>query len=100
VTLKNEDYHVKLLHPYYTDDNNPPPREVANSDDRRFDVEEILQHKGNPKNKTLMKFKVKWTGILNPTWEPWKHLRDNAIFHEYLKKHKLLRLVSPKFKLR
>jgi hypothetical protein len=26
---------------------------TENSDDRRFDVEEILQHKGNPKTKLL-----------------------------------------------
>jgi transposase InsO family protein len=98
VTNKNEDFHVKLLHPYLTDSNNETPRQVANTDSRLFDVEEILKHRGNPKQKLNMKFQVKWTGILKPTWEPWKHLRDNAIFHNYLKHQKLSRLIPHKFK--
>ena len=73
------------------------PREVANSDYRVFDVQEILKHKGKITNKANMKFFVKWVGFKDPTWEPWKHLKKNIIFHEYLKQHKMARLIPKQF---
>ena len=80
-----------------TDENTLTPREVANTDYRVFDVEQILKHKGNIKNKTNMKFFVKWRGLKDPTWEPWKHIRDNVIFHEYLRQKKMSAMIPKRF---
>ena len=36
----------------------------------RWEFEEIIGHRVNPKNDKLIDLKIKWTGYMEPTWEP------------------------------
>ena len=63
-----------------------------------FEVESINGHLGNPNWKTRMTFKVKWMGYDQETWEPWDNLKSNVILHEYLKDHKMKKLIPQSYK--
>jgi hypothetical protein len=95
---KLTDHHVSLIQPYITSDMQLPPEEVATWDDGVYEVEEIREHKGNVKDKSSLTFLVKWAGYEEMTWEPWEHVRFNVKLHEYLKKHKLKRLIPKSMK--
>ena len=98
---KEEHQHVTALKPYHYDKNFPSPREVANRERNQFDVEFILDHRGQRSaTGTLLKdkleFRVHWLGYSDDydTWEPWKNLRTNGILHAYLRR-KLLHFLIP-----
>jgi hypothetical protein len=99
-TNKIEDFHIKLLKQYQYDQRFVDPAEAAMADTQLFEVEEILDHlfEGKKQLKTTMKFKIKWRGYPNPTWEPYKNLRDVERLHTYLKAHKLAKFVPDSYK--
>ena len=49
-------------------------------------IEEILDHRGNLKNKIEIEFLVSWLGISVDcnSWEPFANLRDTEQLHHYL----------------
>ena len=76
------------------------PRDIALKDSTdMYLVERIVQHKGSVQRKSELQFLVKWLGYNDSfnTWEPFSSVRDNAIFHEYCKKHKMEKLIPEKF---
>jgi hypothetical protein len=97
-TLEKCDIH--LLRPYqhharYTD---PTAMRMKDSKDM-YEVEAITQHSGTfstaPKSK--LRFKVKWFGWPDSTWEPYSGVRDCEVLHDYLRQHKQSRLIPEKF---
>lgn len=85
-TGKYEDYHVSMLKPFFYDPNLTNPEEVAMRDMNLHVVEAVLNHRGNLRyKKEEVSFEVKWIGIEDTTWEPWKELRDNIKMHDYLR---------------
>ena len=89
--------HVKRVRPFHAPPLGPilPPAEIARRDSNEFVVEKILEHRGDPKKRTSLRFQVLWAGypLSEATWLPWGELRDNSALHEYLRLHHLERLV-------
>jgi hypothetical protein len=87
VTNQNEDYHVKQLKLFIYDNDLVNPEEVAYKDNQFFEIEEILNHKGNFSKLKKVQFFTKFSGFddsLN-SWLPWnKETRRNIKVHEYL----------------
>jgi hypothetical protein len=75
---------------------NPPPTysyddivQLAAQDHDEYVVEAILDHKGNPKHKSSLFFKLKWKGYddSESTWEPWSNVSQLALLDSYLASH-------------
>jgi hypothetical protein len=99
---KIEDFHVKLLRPFHHDARYTDPSKVATADNLTFEVEAILDHKflSAKQTKSTMEVLVQWTGYETPTWEPYSHVANVSIFHEYLRTNNLSRLLRASFKER
>lgn len=84
--------HISRLRPFKYDPAHTDPTEIALQDKEEFFVERILEHQGTIRDKTQMRFLVKWKGYddSSNSWEPWYEkgagLRDNAVLHDYLRK--------------
>ena len=61
---------------------------VRQRDTNEWLVEKVLDHTGEPKQKSKMDFLVKWVGLDSSfnRWLPWKEMRLNVRLHEYLMK--------------
>lgn len=77
-----------------------PSQQISNEDAAVADtdswiVERILSHKGNPKVRESLSFKVKWQGypLANDgsDWIPWSEAMKNVLMDDYLKAHKCFR---------
>jgi len=94
--------HVKYLHPFYYDAEYTNPRQIANKDNQSYDIDKILDHSGNKKWPSYMKFKVQWMPINNlpaeVTWEPWKMLRSTIALHAYLNENGMKNLIPKVYK--
>jgi hypothetical protein len=58
VTNKLEDYHVTNLRPFEYDPMKVDPRQVANVDSNNVDIDEIVDHTGNPKRRVKSRLPV------------------------------------------
>ena len=91
VSQRIAEYHVSNLRPFHYDPETLNPIEEAVTDyPDEFIVQECLQMKGDPrKAKSQLFFKVRWAGYgpEDDTWEPWDHVRDNDMVHEFLYNH-------------
>ena len=76
------------------------PLDVARRDHVEFFVEKVFEHRGDLRFKKNLEFHVKWLHYdeSHNLWEPFSALHDTAKLHEYLRLHKLERLIPPKFK--
>jgi hypothetical protein len=84
-TNKLEDFHVKLLQPFRYDRRYVDPEQAAMADQQMFEVEQIQDHVFDGKElKTNLRFKVKWLGFPNPTWEPYANMSKVDLVHKYL----------------
>ena len=95
VTNKEKDYHVSDMKVFLYDASVVDPLDVARRDHMEFFVESILDHR-NVQTRTSAEFLVKWQNYPDSanSWEPYSGLRDVVIFHDYLKLHKLHRLLN------
>ena len=95
ITNKNEEYLVKDLKQYYFDPETSDPKDAALADVLEYYVEEVLDHKGSQRKKSEMKFLVKWQGYPESenSWVDWKELRLVDKLHDYLRAHKMAKLV-------
>jgi hypothetical protein len=86
LTAKETDVHISRLKPFLVDPTIDPKSVVMHAE-QEFMVEEILDHRGDPKRRTEMEFLVKWAGYDDSenSWEPWKNLRVTEQLHAYLK---------------
>jgi transposase InsO family protein len=100
VTGKVELHHVTSLKQYQRSSDTPDPAIIARTDAGEILVEKILQHTGEPDDKTNMDFLVKWVGLGEEfnLWLPWAELRDNERLHEYLRSIGQARLLPKKKK--
>ncbi len=85
----------KYLHSSDTD-----VRQIVNQQLNYFDIEAIVDHKGNIKNRNDMKFLIKWEGYEDSenTWESYQNLYNNKIFHAYLEKNRMKSIIPAKYK--
>jgi len=75
------------------------PDQVAMKDKQYFEVEKILDYKGNEKKVSTLKFLTKWKGYDDSenTWQDWKDIRSNIKLHEYLISKKLGYLIPKSY---
>jgi hypothetical protein len=89
VTQRERDYHVKRLHEYNYDPMTISPLKVACKDGGDiFPIETIERISGSVDRKDSLRFLVKWIGYENPTWEPWKNIRNTIAMRDFLMKQK------------
>ena len=99
VTRRNEKHHITNLTPFLFNPLVLDPLDVARKDyHSTFIIEKILEHVGGPKDsKSKWDFKVRWLGYdeTDDSWIPYSEVRDNALFHDYVRTHKLPKLFIP-----
>jgi hypothetical protein len=101
VSMKTEDVFIGRLRPFHYDQARTAPRSTALQETGLYDVEEILEHRGNPKGSKLqLFFKVRWIGYdhTEDSWEPWSSLHRNAKLHLYLTAHNMAYMVPKGFR--
>jgi len=99
VTNKLEDFHVTNLQPFIYDETKINPLEIALADNESFLVEKILRHRftdSQNKIKSNLQFLIKWKGLNDPSWEPWKNTSKLILVHEYLNSKRELKKFLPK----
>jgi hypothetical protein len=71
------------------------PLDIARRDYLEYFVEEILEHRGNPKKVSTLQFLVKWLNYTEDynTWEPWANLRLVGPLHKYLRANQMEKLI-------
>jgi len=87
---------VHRLKPYNHDiDMGLTPDQVAMRDQQFFEVEKVLDHKGDIKKISTLKFLTKWKGYENSdnTWQDWKDI----MLHQYLINKNLGYLIPKSF---
>ena len=75
-TKKHKHLHISNLKQFVFNPKHTDPADVARRDYMEFFIESIIQHQGNSRRKTQMRFLVKWTDFddSHNTWESWKNL--------------------------
>ena len=65
---------------------------IEDEGDDRWEIEEILDHKWNPKKKGRLLILIKWKALEEPSWEPMEIIKedDPITLAEYAKDHNLL----------
>lgn len=71
------------------------PLDIARRDYLEYFVDEILEHRGNPKKVSTLQFLVKWLNYTEKynTWEPWANLRLVGPLHKYLRANQMEKLI-------
>ena len=99
VTRRNEKHHITNLTPFTFNPLVIDPLDVARKDyHSTFIIEKILEHHGGVKDtKSKWDFKVRWLGYdeTDDSWIPYSEVRDNALFHDYVRINKLPKLFIP-----
>jgi Chromo (CHRromatin Organisation MOdifier) domain len=77
------------------------PLDIAQRDYLEYFVEEILEHRGNPKKVSTLQFLVKWLNYTEDynTWEPLANLRLVGPLHKYLRANQMEKLIPSTTKL-
>ena len=94
-TKKHKHPHISNLKQFVFNPKHTDPADVACRDYMEFFIESILQHQGNSRRKTQMRFIVKWTDFddSHNTWESWKNLRLTDAPHTYLRLHGMSKII-------
>jgi hypothetical protein len=100
VTLRTYDINITRLRPFDFDPLTQNPLQMAIRDHTDLqEVARISDMKGNPKGrKTNLTFLVHWIGFAEPTWEPWKNVRNTTALVNFLRTHDdpVVRKLTPK----
>ena len=85
-TKKHKYLHISNLKQFYFNPKHMDPADVERRDYVEFFIESIIQHRGNSRCKTQMRFSVKWADFddSHNKWESWKYLRLTDSLHMYL----------------
>jgi RNase H-like domain found in reverse transcriptase/Integrase core domain/Integrase zinc binding domain/Chromo (CHRromatin Organisation MOdifier) domain len=100
ITHKEKIYHISDLKHFLYDPAITDPLDVARRDYMEFFVESVLDHRGDIKRKTDLKFLVSWLGYgdCDNSWEPYSFLRDTAKLHDYLIEKNMRQLIPAIFR--
>jgi hypothetical protein len=94
--------HVSRLHTFYYDSDITNPISIAYKDSQLYEIDEIIEHIGDKKHPSKMKFKVKWMSVNDSpqeiTWEPFSSLRATVQLHQYLNQNKMRSLIPNDYK--
>jgi stringent starvation protein B len=100
VTGLLENHHVTLLKPFIVDEGVDPTK-VAISDTRDHQIiTKISAHTTIKSNTRLsaIKFKVLFEGEKKHQWVPYHSLINSKVLHDYLREHKLDKLIKDRFR--
>jgi hypothetical protein len=97
-TGKIDTYHVSRLKKFEYDPKDTNPTDIAMKDNNVFLVDAVLDHDGTINNRKKLKFKIRWLGYDEQTWEPWDNLRDNSVVHSYLAKMGMMSLIPARYR--
>jgi transposase InsO family protein len=100
VTHQEKEYHVSDMKLFNFDPSTTSPLDIARRDHLKYYVEKAFANRGNLKFKRNLEFHVRWLNYdeSHDSSEPYAALRDTAQLHEYLRLHKLEKLIPQKFK--
>jgi len=96
VTDALEDHHISKLKAFNFDPVITDPQLLANKDQQLFNVESIIEMRGNPrKGKKQLYFLVRWQGLDSTfdSWLPWNDLRVSSALYKFLSDNKLKFLI-------
>jgi hypothetical protein len=98
VNHRTRKVHVRQVKPFNYDPMKTEPKSVALKDYQEFEIDEILEHHGDPKNRSAMSFLVRWKGYseADDVWVDWKELRETEQLHLYLHQHNMKSLLPRK----
>ena len=101
ITKKEKLVHSTRIKEFNFDPMEVDPLDIARRDYLEYFVEEILEHRGNPKKVSTLQFLVKWLNYTKDhnTWEPWANLRLVGPLHKYLRANQLEKLIPSTAKL-
>ena len=88
-TKKHKHLHISNLKQFVFNPKHTDPADVARRDYMEFFIESIIQHQGNSRRKSQMRFLVTWTDFddSHNTRESWKNLRLTNALHTHLRLH-------------
>ena len=100
ITTKEKKYHAQHMKKFVFNPLHVDPANIARRDYLEFFVEEIREHRGNPKRLTTMEFLVKWSAYddTHNSWEPYANLRRTEPLHVYLLANRLVSLIPKEFR--
>jgi hypothetical protein len=100
VNHKTRVVHIQQLKPFLYDPHTLDPKSVAMRDYHEFAIDRILEHRGNPRDKTRMSFLVRWLGYgeEDDTWADWGELRATDQLHDYLRQQGLRTLIPRNYR--
>jgi hypothetical protein len=106
VTMKNEDYHVKLLHPYeYEEDKTNPDEsaqhDIGNKGDEYFDVIDVKKHRFiHPQNlSSNLEFLIHWEGENDYRWSAYSpSVIATETVQKYCRENELVRFIPAQYK--
>ena len=92
---KHKHLHISNLKQFVFNPKHTDPADVARRDYMEFFIDSIIQHQGNSRRKTQMRFLVKWTDFddSHNTWESWKNRRLTDALHTYLRLHGMSKII-------
>ena len=95
VQNKQVSVHISRLKRFEYDPLHVNPLAIAAKDYEEDEVEAIIRHIGNPKQKTKMEFLVRWLGFdeSEDLWLAWDELRNNTVLHQYLRDNNMEKLI-------
>ena len=95
VTKKEKLVHATRIKEFRFNPEEVDPLDIARRDTLEFFVEEIREHRGNPRKVSTLQFLVKWQNYTDEhnTWESWANLRLVGALHKYLRENKMTKLI-------
>jgi hypothetical protein len=100
VNHKDRKVHIKQVKPFEYDPATVDPKSIALRDYQEFEIETIIDHTGDPKNRTEMKFLVRWLGYSpsDDVWVDWNELKGTDQLHLYLQQHNMKSLIPRSYR--
>jgi hypothetical protein len=68
---------------------------ISAIDHQEYEIDKIIEHRGNNKKKSTLEFLVSWTGYgpEDNSWEPYRNLKDTLALEKYIVDHPEIRII-------
>ena len=93
-------FRVNQLNPFYFDDD-AVLHQTAQLDHEQYEIEAVIQHRYNGSHTIKnLQLEIKWMGYDETEWQNYSEggLNEVDVVHEYLRRHKMVRFIPPRFK--